>query len=78
VQLAETLVGPITRADISTATTPLALERMLNPSSDRVAVLDALRRELDGGQATGFMPSLDADGAIQAAFTSMVVHATRS
>ena len=51
---------------------------MLNPSSDRVAVLDALRRELDGGQATGFMPSLDADGAIQAAFTSMVVHATRS
>ena len=69
VQLAETLVGPITRADISTATTPLALERMLNPSSDRVAVLDALRRELDGGQATGFMPSLDAYGAIQAAFT---------
>ncbi|HUP74128.1 MAG TPA: class I SAM-dependent methyltransferase [Acidimicrobiales bacterium] len=77
-QLTETLVGPIIRSDISTATTPLALERMINPSSDRVAVLAALRRELDGGPATGFMPSLGADGALQAAFSSMVVHATRS
>ena len=49
----------------------------MNPSSDRVAVLDALRSELGGGPVTGFQPTLDADGAVQAAFTSIVVHATR-
>jgi SAM-dependent methyltransferase len=75
--LTEALVGPVMRADLSTASTPLSLERMVNPSSDRVAVLDALRAELDGGRATGFRPSLDGEGAVQASFTTIVVHATR-
>ena len=77
VELTETLVGPVGRADLSTASTPLALETMINPSSDRIAVLDALRRELDGGPATGFQPSIGADGGVQAVFSSIVVHATR-
>jgi hypothetical protein len=51
---------------------------MLNPSSDRVAVLDALRTELDGGPATGFQPSRDAEGSVQASFTTIVVQVTRA
>jgi SAM-dependent methyltransferase len=78
VAMTERLVGPVTRADLSTASTPLSLERMVTPSSDRLSVLDALRSELDGGPATGFMPSLDAEGSIQAAFTTIVVHASRT
>jgi hypothetical protein len=75
--LTETFVGPVTRADVSTASTPITFERMLNPSSDGASVLEALRAELDGGPGTGFSPSLSDDGAVQASFTSMVVHATR-
>ena len=75
--LTETFIGPVTRADVSTASTPITLGRMLNPSSDGASVLEALRAELDGGPATGFSPSLSDDGAVQASFTSMVVHATR-
>jgi ubiquinone/menaquinone biosynthesis C-methylase UbiE len=75
--LIETTVGPVTRADTSRATTPVAVDRLLNPSSDREAVVAALRSELAGGDATGFDPSVGDDGAVHATFRSLVVHATR-
>lgn len=39
-------------------------------------VMDALRRELDGGESTGFRPVADGE-AISVTFTNTVAHATR-
>jgi ubiquinone/menaquinone biosynthesis C-methylase UbiE len=77
IELTDSLVGPITRADGARISTPFSVERLMNEGSARAAVLDALQRELDGGGATGFDPTLDEHGHVQGTFRSLVVHATR-
>jgi ubiquinone/menaquinone biosynthesis C-methylase UbiE len=75
--LVEGLVGPVTFAE--TGPVPaLALERMWNESSARDEVVAALRREVGGGPATGFAPSVADDGTLQVTFTAGVVRAERA
>lgn len=78
-ELAELLVqavGPLSHAETGDALV-LPIDLIFSDQSDRDAVMDALRAEIDGGPATGFAPTLDDDGRVMVAFTNTVVEATR-
>jgi ubiquinone/menaquinone biosynthesis C-methylase UbiE len=72
----EEVVGPVRLRPGTSFTLPLDL--ILTDVADRDAVIGALRRELDGGPATGFHPTLDDEGRIVVAFTNAVAEALRA
>jgi hypothetical protein len=70
------VVGPVRLRPGASFTLPLDL--ILTDVADRDSVIGALRRELDGGPATGFHPTLDDEGQIVVAFTNAVAEAVRA
>lgn len=75
VGLLEAHVGPVTRAE-PVPPLRLPLDLIVTDAGDGDAVRTAVRAELDGGEATGFEPTLD-DGTVHVAFHITVVEARR-
>jgi SAM-dependent methyltransferase len=77
-ELVELVPGGIERVRYAdTFTIRLPIDVAVTDQSDAVAVLDALRRELDGaGEPTGFEPALEND-QIVVSFTMCVLHGER-
>ncbi len=73
-ELVARIAGPVTYGE-TTRTGSIPIELVLTEAADRDAALATLRRELDGGPATGFAPVVDRD-SIAVSFASTTVHAT--
>jgi SAM-dependent methyltransferase len=75
-ELLEDEVGPVSFAELS-GPFALPLDSIFSDVSDRPWVTAALRAEVDGGPASGFLPQLDAEtGSLTVSFSSAVVHAS--
>jgi SAM-dependent methyltransferase len=68
-------VGPLSYGE--TGSMRLPIDVMLTDASDRDFALGAVQRDLDGGDPTGFDPTVTDDG-IMVSFVGTVMHATRA